>query len=345
MTTENQKLLILRMQLVLIFSTLLISIETKLTNRQQTVMTQLCPFTDFCHANATEIYRYPEYEPCCSECSCADNCWETGSCCPDKDNVTSKSSELVCKSTMVKKRSNGRDTLFYDGFQEGIKRYLIVDRCPADNFKNSTIQQKCQGVNKSSLEDYVWVVDTVSGKIFQNRHCAICHGHKSWKSWNIRTQCNNVDKTSFESLEVFLFSKDCNIINEIPEDLEVDTEIYRCYIPGISVCNQTGLWTQFDQDINDGCATYTMPFFQIHHFLVDIYKNVFCYMCNTDQMDTLYTICPSRIDNIRVNAISFNALIDFSERTKEPEPTPNCAPDELYDAYAVSKLLSSFLRF
>ena len=59
------------------------------------VAAPLCPYTRFCETDATATLRNETYDPCCGECSCADDCWETESCCLDKEGeIVLKSSEL-----------------------------------------------------------------------------------------------------------------------------------------------------------------------------------------------------------------------------------------------------------
>ena len=49
------------------------------------VVAPLCPFTKFCETEAAAILQNETNDPCCGECSCADDCWETESCCLDKE--------------------------------------------------------------------------------------------------------------------------------------------------------------------------------------------------------------------------------------------------------------------
>ena len=299
----------------------------------QNITSHLCPYTDFCHTKASKAFTYPDdYGPCCSDCSCEDSCVETNSCCPDKTNVPDNPTGLVCKNTMVKKRGGTKDR-----FVNGIRSYLIADRCPAGEQVMPDIQHKCLGINRTTLDDYVWVSDTGTGKIFQNHHCAQCHGIKNWKTWNIRTQCNDVNDTSFENLTATLFSEECNIINEIPEETAAEIEKHRCFTPAISVCNQTGLWKHYSDDVAEACQKNTVPFFQTDGLNLIIYKNLFCYVCNTGDASSAEMVCPRMInDSNRFSGSSFNALIDYNGIKEGHVTSSVCAVDQIRDKYMVS---------
>ena len=256
-------------------------LDDSIEERRRNITSRLCPFTDLCHTKASRNFTYPvSYSSCCSDCNCEDDCAETNSCCPDKATDSGNPSKRVCKTTMVKKRFKERE--FHDGFIDGIKNYFIIDYCPAA-VEDLDIQERCHGLKKTTLDDYMWVSDTSTGEIFQNYNCAKCHGINDWRAWNIRTQCNYLEDTSFVNMSATLYSADCNIINEAPDDLASKTNKDRCFTPVITVCNQTGLWTEYDEFIDTECQRNTVPYFQNNFLVMDIYKNIFCYRVGSDQ--------------------------------------------------------------
>ena len=302
------------------------------------ITSQLCPYTDFCHTKASKVFNYAvqDQAPCCSDCSCDDDCIETNSCCPDKAMVSHNSTGLVCKNTMTKKRSKNRDTRNNDGLSNGIKRYFITDSCPAGE-TDKDIQHRCLGTNKTTLDDFVWVLDTATGKIYQNYHCAKCHGIESWETFNIRTQCSNNIDNNFDNLTTTLLSEDCNIINEISDKHAATTEKYRCYTPTISVCNQTGQWRHYDADIDEACQRNMVPFFQADVFKTVIYKNHFCYVCNTEKMSGAELVCPAMNVAERFDGATFDALINYMGKSRKENDRADsvCAVDQIYDKYKV----------
>ena len=344
-------------ELSLIFNALLLLAPTITIVRggsmdwSKNIINYLCPYTDFCLTKALKVFKYParNHVPCCSDCSCTNDCIETNSCCPDKTMVSHNSTGpdktmvshnstgFVCKNTMVKKRGGLKDDGNHDGYADGIKRYLITDNCPASE-QDKIIQHKCLGADKTTLDDYVWVSDAATGRIYQNYHCAQCHGIKTWKNWNIRTLCSRITDDSFQNLTETLFSEECNIINEVSEELAREAEEYRCYKPTITVCNQTGQWQLYDAAVDEACKRNTVPFFQIDEKLLKmvIYNNLFCYVCNTDAIDNADMVCPSIKGDNRISPTSFSALIDFMEGQEDTKMAASaCEINQIYDKYAV----------
>ena len=122
--------------------------------------------------------------------------------------------------------------------------YLIYDACP-DNSSTSHLNDKCKGIDKTELEDYVWVTSKETGHIYQNIHCAICQGVKTWITWRVRTTCHEVKAADFEHVTDILLNPKCDIINEVPDELNETIWKYRCYIPdSYSRCNMSGGWGQ-----------------------------------------------------------------------------------------------------
>ena len=302
---------------------------------RQNITSRLCPYTDMCLTKASQEFTHPtDYEPCCSDCNCNADCIETNSCCPDSTVASDIPSERVCKSTMVKKRDRERE--FYDGFVDGINSYFIINRCPAVEL-DINVKDKCLGIDKTKLDEYIWVSDTISGKIFQNHHCAKCHGIKDWTSWNIRTQCSRIYDTSFVNITATLYSDDCNIITEAPDELAAKTNNDRCYTPTITVCNQTGLWSSYDVYVDEECKRNTAPYFQTDGLDMNIYKNIFCFVCNTGDISSAQMVCPARFsnDSARFQDNSFIALIDYRGRQGGQDTGSMCAVDQVHDTYMV----------
>ena len=144
--------------------------------------TTICPNTDWCLTEAQQELTYPvHYGPCCTNCNSNDDSMGTNICCSDKTTDYGSPSKRVCKSTIVKKRGLHKDREFYDGFIDGINSYFIPDRCPTDE-QGIDVNEKCLSIDKTTLDDYICVSDTTTDKIFQNHHCAKCHGIKDWTS-------------------------------------------------------------------------------------------------------------------------------------------------------------------
>ena len=246
----------------------------------------------------------------------------------------------MCKSTLV----NRLDVWKFNGYFYGIKRYFITDRCP-EHMDNIPLHKKCANEDGSTMDDFLWVTDNLSGKIFQNRHCAECHGVKHWTIWKVQTTCLEILTAGFSNVLDFLLSENnCNIINVAPEGLELNQEKFRCYIPRFTSCNLTGRWQQYDNEIEEACLLYAVPFFHLRQPLfqfsspiVTIYKNLFCFLCNSGDPNIIVDkICPNR-DEISAYR-RFGAIVNLDTMETEQSGEFACELDELFDIHMVGTL-------
>ena len=289
---------------------------------------KLCPFTNFCYTNASKILKRSDRVPCCRPCFCDDDCWALGNCCPDKEDKLNKPvpNNLTCKDSFVKRLNTDRGQA---------RRYKIVDVCPnAEQATNTS--EKCSG-EKTSIEDYIWVSDE-NGTIFQNMHCAECHGIKTVLHWKLRTKCGQIFHANFITFSDVLLSDNCNIRIEAPEQLRAVTEKYQCYDEYFRFphCNITGLWSHSNTDIETACEQSIWPYLSLGS-----YKNMFCFLCNHDSDTGPYEACSDPFGSMK-GKIPYSFLIDyekFSGDAKEKkEPYNNCAIDEVMDTFMVRQL-------
>ena len=199
---------------------------------------EICPYTNFCHTNATKALKDDSKMACCLPCDCTETCWKEGICCPDKFEPDSVPSSLECRQTMVKQSVYNK--LKYNGIKFGIPRYRISVSCPSSE-ANATVVEKCDAKNISSIEDYIWVSETGSGRIFQNRYCAYCNGVTSFVEWNIRATEPDLLYSNFSFLPQFIHSASLQLTTEVPKREADVAERYKCYAPEYSRCNQTGI--------------------------------------------------------------------------------------------------------
>ena len=93
---------------------LLIYASTSAARKYSTYVTELierlpaeyCPFTKYCQSNATYNLQGENQTACCHACSCEEDCWERGTCCPDIKSDTTKQRTAFCRSPMVKRWKN-----------------------------------------------------------------------------------------------------------------------------------------------------------------------------------------------------------------------------------------------
>ena len=249
------------------------------------------------------------------------------------DTTIRQSTALVCKNTVVDRLLGDESS---NGYYYGFRGYFIIDSCP-DHTKYTPLSRKCANDDGSTMDDFLWVTDNFSGKIFQNRYCALCHGVKHWTIWKVQTTCLEILTAGFSNVLDLLLSQTCNIINVAPDGLELSPEKFRCYSPQFRSCNLTGRWQQYDKDIEEACLSYTVPFFRLNGPLLTIYKNLFCYLCNLENpFIMMHKVCPR--DDISVYRY-FGAIVNVDTLKTEQSEEFGCKMDELFDTYMVGTLI------
>ena len=292
---------------------------------------ELCPFNKFCHADAKEFMRPDtEREPCCKPCFCDDDCWILDNCCPDKELMNEPRPSVVpCIDSYL---SQSDDSNPDNGF------YRVIDSCPGPE-DASYLESKCDRNNRASVEDLIWVSDK-TGRIYQNIHCAKCHGINDTIPWQIQTTCYDIMKVNFENLMGALLSKNCNMVNTVPKDLEHTITKYKCYIPSklkYTSCNATGLMTHYDSDIEAACEQSTWPLDSVDYMS----KNAFCVLCNEDlPVPTPVYLALCSIGGRQGDASSITFLIDYeSVLADNTDKGISCGLDEIFDAFMVRMTL------
>ena len=263
--------------------------------------------------------------------------------------------ESVCKSSMVKKREGLKgDRDFHDGFVDGINSYFITDRCPAHE-RDADIQENCNGIKKSTLDEYIWVSHTSTDK--KNSESPLCT--VPWiyelKTWNIKTQCDSVNETSFLNITATIYSDNCHIINIAPDDIAVRSESDRCFTPNVWLCNQTEQTKIYHNFVHRGCNYNIVSKFLMEYFNItpDILKekmttDTFCYVCTDDNVSSRKLLCLlqfslfTRSPDIQITAlIDYRGDQDHSGGQIDRDSSPMCAVDQIYDIYMVSTITSS----
>ena len=289
----------------------------------------VCPYTNFCYTNASEKLDDTSDEiPCCAPCSCEDNCWEFGNCCPDKVPTHNTDQLLpVCKDSMTKQPHY---------IKSGRRDYFVIDHCPRGT-KNVRLLQKCQFANRTSIEDYVWVSDKLTGKIYENKYCALCNAVVDVLPWRILTTCDYFLTIPFSQAVEYILSDSCAFINEAPESLSDVTNKYACQIPTFSQCNTTGFGKHYVEEVDTACNAFTSVFVHYTIFGPVTFKNIFCYICNLVGTE-LKRCLPEFRDNTRTTIKDFTALLDIGLLTQSEELNTmdgQCGIDEIMDTFTV----------
>ena len=303
--------------------------------------TEFCPYNQFCQSNATSKLQTETETACCRSCSCDEDCWERGTCCPDfQTPETIKRPTEFCMDTIVKRAEN--DNTKFSGASDRIKGYYVITNCP-DKEVNITLIAKCTSSLQNRFEDFVWVSDAMTNKIYKNRFCAECNGIHRYKEWQLGTDCPEILEGDFSYREKKFISRSCRLLVTPPGKLDVAPS--QCLMSDISECNKTGDWRIFDKGMKEACDALDLPFLRDAVAGVEVYKNVFCYLCNSDPGENLENVCRPLEDSTKeINGpVSFLALFNyrlFEESTGTSEAP--CPADKVLDPYMV-KILFLFL--
>ena len=299
-------------------------------------LSDLCPYNNYCHTNASIVLSSTVITPCCRPCSCQADCWKRGDCCPDKEPPSTLPSVEQCLDTIVVRRDE-RDKAIYNGLNHGIPRYYVVESCP-DSEINDLTAMKCSVESKETLDDVTWVTGTENGKIYKNKFCAECHGVRNFIKWDIATSCFDIlDADSFKPGT--LIPKGCRLSAYPPESIK-DISTNLCVLPTVSQCNVTGKWEKYDNYTEESCAAYELPFLDDTPSTTDVYRNVFCYLCNKDDGELKMDACRSLAgESLRLGSGGFIVLLNqrTSRETIDEQLEERCGADEVYEPIQVHR--------
>ena len=270
---------------------------------------------------------------CCQQCSCEVNdCKTRDNCClnisSDSQVNESKQTKQICEQLSFHNSSNEPS-------------FWMFSVCPSGAEAGEDIVAKCEHPYMYTKADaHTPVYD---GKyVYRNRFCAMCHGlyENVFRSFEIAINCDDgryfvlsstIDVTEFHGTPF------CRIVYSVPSPVDdpfwknMNADDHSCYWTEdklIDRCNITGHWASFDSLIESACISYT----SIYELK---YKNVFCFICNTENDIALFP-CIShtnyKADDFR---ITISDLLRFL-----PEKTPYksdqlCSSDHVLDTIMV----------
>ena len=315
-----------------------VTMSLKRLNVIKQITSKLCPFRNYCIRQKTaDLTRaVADSFPCCADCSCEDECWETRTCCPDKELFYEREPIANCHVSIVKMATEAFGDM-YNGIYEGVLAYRIIDNCP-ESEHNISIINKCTLLDIDHVEDYRWEYDYLSRNIYQNKFCAACHGKTELTEWQLETTCKDLLLSNFSHINSLLLSDRCSIRNREPGDGLIPHN-KRCIIPHYTKCNQTGLWPHHNPDIVWACNAYDAAYMDSNDRRLSIYKNAFCFVCNQQNIDNAPAMCvPASTPDLPL--LRFGAFIDSTRndyfRNKQPSYEVDCAMNEIMDIYLVS---------
>ena len=239
-------------------------------------------YTNFCNKNASSYIQDGRQAPCCRECSCNDDCWKRGNCCPDKiarDKGLAYEHE-TCKDTQVS--SAGITTA--NGLSQNRRRYFVTETCP-ETMEDDFVKEKCTGIVAETLTDLLWVSDPDTNRIYRNKFCTKCHGIRKYQEWQISTNCLKLLLMENYTQNIRAYPG-CRLSVITPNRNVFDNQ---CLVPDISTCNETGLWQTKDNITETLCNSHSLMFVKQYMLHSRVYRNVFCFKCNSPQEHPLRT--------------------------------------------------------
>ena len=217
---------------------------------------KLCPLADICPTNRSDKQRMEMKNSCCLPCKCDAMCSEIGNCCSK-----SNSYGYMCHSPYVEDETN-RDL-----------GYFMVDTCP-----NKSTFTDCLGEEVAPWGTLYPVYDPVTDRNFYNNRCAECSGIYNYIFWDLNLEPLTFDLSLSTCLNALSGGRQhgCRIGFAPPKDMNKMDQA--CSSDLISSCNFTGLWSQYDTDLERACAMMYSPVRD--HSGYPEYANDYCALCN-----------------------------------------------------------------
>ncbi|XP_062575300.1 uncharacterized protein LOC134237213 [Saccostrea cucullata] len=182
-----------------------------------------------------------------------------------------------------------------------LKEKIFSTSEPKKTFNESLVTNGCYGVD--SYPEFIGdrckkppgdafsihpVTDLSTGIPYLNMYCLLCSAsrkEKNYKPWTIKSHCfSYIEHTNFLLYSNFyksLRGADCNLTFYPATNSRKCDEIMPHLI---EKCNKSGHWPMTDLDVSWACED--LPYTSVHNwkgpdqFGGDLYKNVYCAMCN-----------------------------------------------------------------
>lgn len=315
--------------------------------------TNVCGFPNTCTLNSSaretkdtlsvEIINQ-DIMSCCQPCSCdMDKCVLRDTCCltdtlvlpgPDKSDHRPKQ---TCEPLT-----------FQTNRTQGYKGVWMFSACPNVANVSDIYFLKCEKSYSFNTTDiYVPVFD--GHFVYKNRYCAMCSGVQETdvRYFEIYINCNTgvIIPLFLNSTYSDFQDPNCNIIYSVPVTINdtlwgtMSMKDHVCYTNTdiISVCNATGNWLTFDPLIEAACDSYTTVF---ESYTSVKYKNVFCYLCNSNLSSKHDILCVSGRATVYNRDIvlppPLTRLLNFFPDGRQEDTDKSCNPNQVLDKRTVS---------
>ena len=215
--------------------------------------------------------------------------------------------------------------------------FWMVTKCT-----NSTLSdlrtELCENPGRDgTLESITPVSDPSTGVHYRNKHCAFCTGEpvdRNLIRWKIKINNDHYIALPDRNLLTKIREQKGNIFFIPPEYLFVESCKWPTY--SITTCNETGLWSEYNETIEMACHAFVDPF----NFT---YQNYFCFLCNSpaELMPSSNWKCRQLSPFISGMSPPFFAVLDITTVLgDDEEETLVCDSAQIPDYEKVSTVLS-----
>ena len=269
-----------------------------------------CPFADICFRKGRAI-PHKSVTSCCSSCSCNPSCKLRNNCCYSNLNMEN--------APPCYKPQTGKEAVTNEGIQ-----YILVDKC-----LNSSFGTDCKSVSTEPWGSLYPVYDDVSDTFFYNQNCAECNGAEDYTHWDVTVQCRHDGSfLANDAIIGALLGKKCAVGFMPPSVQELDKHI--CNTDIIKQCNETGLWQNYDADLELACSRWYSPY--LDEKTKELFSNIFCFFCNGfEHTNQVVAVCsekePTRLPSFYP---TLTTIIDY-EKISHVIKKPKEAVSQLWD--------------
>ncbi|XP_067682684.1 uncharacterized protein [Haliotis asinina] len=281
------------------------------------------PSTNMPHPFPNETFPPDTPEPSCSTCFCDSECRSFGDCCSDL-YIGKGDQSFQCEE-------------IYSGTGESDTLFLVANCTPGHENYSEEVSRKCTTPNRLKHDEEVLVSlnrENQTSLTFRNKYCAQCHGYKDLQTWTVDVSCTDLpEEVNDVSDPAVIFARlqnsySCMVGQRKPRNISTRS----CTVLElISECNVTGIWQEYNSDIEAACHAYT-------HVFRDYYRNVFCYICNENEIRQL-SMSPM-IDYEFISFVSFAAILQFEDESGGTSSSGEECSKREYDDIFTSRCLA-----
>ena len=257
----------------------------------------LCPYSDFCHLNSSELSDSLSHGvSCCKSCYCDVDCGERMDCCFDfLDEVKIKENyNMKCVKPLIERT----ERVFTH-----TQSYFMIDSC----LSNASFV--CKNETSALWGSLFPVYSPLSKLNYINKHCAECNGFNDAIPWDVYINCNISDGISGAGLIDSLRRGRCSLKFR-PTDV-AGVKRFACSDAVISSCDTTEALGESDHALEEACAITRAEVFEFAGVGIKTYANAFCKLCNGIEHSP-QEVCNAPDDSIKTISVSLTTLVDWN---------------------------------